>query len=159
EPTAKSDNTDIVVDAKGAPASGTVSLIDRATGLARQVEVGVHPTAIAVRGPTAYVACAMSDSVAVVDLAAAKLEKTIPIRYGGQRLLGSMPNALALAGETLYVAGGGDNALAEVDVKTGAVRGFRPVGFYPMAVALDGAGTSAFVLNAKGNGSVAKTTL
>jgi DNA-binding beta-propeller fold protein YncE len=159
EPTAKSDNTDIVVDAKGAPATGTVSLVDRATGAARHVDVGIHPTAIVARGNTAYVACAMSDRVDEIDLAAAKVTRSIPIRFGNQRLLGSMPNALALDGDTLYVADGGDNALAEVDLKDGAVRGFRPAGFYPVAVALDPGASRAYVLNTKGNGSVAKTIL
>jgi len=159
EPSARSDNTDIVVDAKGAPASGSVSLIDRATAAARHVDVGIHPTAIAVRGNTAFVACAMSDRVDEIDIAAAKVTRSIPIRFGNQRLLGSMPNALTVAGETLYVAGGGDNAVAEVGLNDGSVRGFRPVGFYPVAIALDRSGKRAFVLNTKGNGSVAKTIL
>jgi DNA-binding beta-propeller fold protein YncE len=159
EPSAKSDNTEIVVDQRGAPASGSVSLIDRSSGESRHVEVGIHPTAIALRGSTACVACAMSDTIAVVDLPSGTVAKTIPLRYGSLRLLGSMPNALALKGDTLYVANGGDNALCEVDISTGSVRGFRPVGFYPMAVALDLDGTTAFVLNSKGNGSVAKTIL
>ena len=47
--TAKSQDLDIVVDDRGAPASGTVSLIDRETGATRHVEVGIHPTAIVVR--------------------------------------------------------------------------------------------------------------
>ena len=38
-----------MVDDRGAPASGTVSLIDRATGATRHVDVGIHPTAIVVR--------------------------------------------------------------------------------------------------------------
>ena len=41
--TAKSQDLDIVVDDRGAPASGTVSLVDRATGATRHVEVGIHP--------------------------------------------------------------------------------------------------------------------
>ena len=44
----KSQANDIVVDDRGAPASGTVSLIDRATGATRHVEVGIHPTALVV---------------------------------------------------------------------------------------------------------------
>ncbi len=68
-----------------------------------------------------------------------------------------MPNALAIRGETLYVADGGDNALAEIDLASGQVRGFRPAGFFPTAVALPRDGKTAFVLNTKGDGSVAKT--
>jgi hypothetical protein len=46
--TAKSQYLDVVVDERGAPASGTVSLIDRKSGQTRHLEVGIHPTAIVV---------------------------------------------------------------------------------------------------------------
>ena len=125
-----------MVDDRGAPASGTVSLIDRATGATRHVEVGIHPTAIVVDGGRAYVANAMSDSVSEIDLEAGTVARTIPLRWGSLRVLGGMPNALALRGETLYVADGGDNALAEIDLAAGQVRGFRHAGYFPTAVAL-----------------------
>jgi DNA-binding beta-propeller fold protein YncE len=157
--TAVSDNTDIVVDHRGTPASGTVTLIDRGSGATRHAEVGIHPTALLWDGPTVYVACAMSDTVAVVDGPSGQVTKSIPLKTDGRKLLGSMPNALAKRGQTLYVADGGDNAIAEIDLTAGEVRGFRPVGFYPSAVVLDAAGTTAFVLNSKGNGSVSKTVL
>ena len=68
--TGKSQDLDIVVDERGAPASGTVSLIDRASGATRHVEVGIHPTAVVVSGERAYVANAMSDSISEVDIRA-----------------------------------------------------------------------------------------
>jgi YVTN family beta-propeller protein len=159
ERTAKSDNVQILVDERGAPASGTVSLIDRASGAARHVEVGIHPCALAVAGHKAYVANAMSDSVSVIDIPSTAVERTIPIRWDRRRILGSMPNALAVRGSTLYAGNGGDNALCEIDLTAGAVRGFRPAGFFPCAVALAADGRSAYVLNTKGHGSVAKTLL
>ncbi|MGP0065873.1 MAG: alkaline phosphatase family protein [Isosphaeraceae bacterium] len=157
--TAKSQDLDIVVDERGAPASGTISLIDRETGATRHVEVGIHPTAIVVDGGRAYVANAMSDSISEVDLKAGAVTRTIPLRWGSLRVLGGMPNALALNGSTLYVADGGDNALAEIDLREGRVRGFRHAGYFPTAVALSHDGKSAFVLNTKGNGSVSRTSL
>jgi DNA-binding beta-propeller fold protein YncE len=157
--TAKSQDLDIVVDERGAPASGTVSLIDRQTGAARHVEVGIHPTAIVVRGSFAYVASAMSDSISEIALGDAKVTRTIPMRWGSLRVLGGMPNALALRGDTLYVADGGDNALAEIDLAAGMVRGFRHAGYFPTAVDLSHDGKIAFVLNTKGNGSVTQTLL
>jgi DNA-binding beta-propeller fold protein YncE len=157
--TARSQDLDIVVDDRGAPASGTISLVDRETGATRHVEVGIHPTAIVVQGGRAYVANAMSDSVSEIDLKAGSVARTIPMRWGSLRVLGGMPNALALRGETLYVADGGDNALAEIDLATGRVRGFRHAGYFPTAVALARDGRTAFVLNTKGNGSVSKTLL
>jgi DNA-binding beta-propeller fold protein YncE len=157
--TAKSQDLDIVVDDRGAPASGTVSLIDRESGATRHVDVGIHPTAIVVRGGRAYVANAMSDSVSEIDLKAGAVARTIPLRWGSLRVLGGMPNAMAIRGGTLYVADGGDNALAEIDLAAGTVRGFRHAGYFPTAVELARDGKTAFVLNTKGNGSVSKTTL
>jgi DNA-binding beta-propeller fold protein YncE len=156
--TAKSQDLDIVVDERGAPASGTVSLIDLDTGATRHVDVGIHPTAIVIAGRRAFVANAMSDSISELDLDANKVTRTIPLRWGNLRELGGMPNALALRGKTLYVADGGDNALAEVDLATGRATGFRHAGYFPTAVALSRDGKTAFVLNTKGNGSVSRTT-
>ena len=157
--TAKSQDLDVVVDDRGAPASGTVSLVDRQTGSTRHVEVGIHPTAIVVKGGLAYVANAMSDSVSEIDLRAGTVARTFLMRWGSLRVLGGMPNALAQRGETLYVADGGDNALAEIDLTAGKVRGFRHAGYFPTAVDLSRDGKTAFVLNTKGNGSVSKTLL
>lgn len=159
ERTAKSDNVQVLVDERGAPASGTVSLIDLEKGTARHLEVGIHPCALAVTQRKIYVANAMSDSVSVIDLRSATVERTIPIRWDKRRILGSMPNALAVRGDTLYACNGGDNAVCEIDLLTGAVRGFRPSGFFPCAIQLAEDGRSAYVLNTKGHGSVAKTIL
>ncbi len=159
ETTSRSDELDVAVDSRNTATSGSLSLIDRATGATRHVEVGLHPTAIAVREGRAFVANAMSDSVSEVDIESARVVRTIPIRWGDLGILGAMPDALAIRGETLYVAGGGDNALAEVDLPSGKVRGFRPAGYFPTALALSPDGKTAFVLNTKGNGSVARTTL
>jgi DNA-binding beta-propeller fold protein YncE len=156
--TAKSEDLDIVVDQRGTPASGTVSLIDRETGRTRHVDVGIHPTAIVVKGDRALVANAMSDSISEIDIPTGTVARTIPIRWGSLRVLGSMPNALAVRGETLYVADGGDNALCEIDLASGQVRGFRHAGYFPTAVALSADGQTAFVLNSKGYGSVSRTT-
>ena len=159
ERSAMSQDVNLVVDDRGVPASGTVSLVDLGTGEARHVEVGLHPTGIAVRGGKAYVANAMSDTVSEVDIKEAKVTRTILLRWGDLRVFGAMPNALAVRGDTLYVADGGDNAVAEVDLPSGKVRGYRPAGYFPTALALDRVGRHAYVLNTKGNGSVSGTVL
>ena len=120
---------------------------------------GFIPRRIAVAGSRAYVANAMSDSISEIDLPRRSVTRTIPLRWGALRVLGGMPNALAVRGKTLYVADGGDNAVAEVDLDTGQVGGFRPAGYFPVAITLSHDGGKAFVLNTKGNGSVSKTTL
>jgi DNA-binding beta-propeller fold protein YncE len=147
----------IVVDRRGVSASGTVSIIRRDTGRTETVDVGLHPTGIAVQGDAAYVANSGSDSISVIDLNRAKVRRVLPIRWGGLRLFGSMPGALAVRGDALYACNGGDNALCEIDLKSGKVKGFRPAGFYPTGVAISPDGALAFVVNTKGNGSVRKT--
>ena len=155
----KSDQVDILVDKFNAAATGTVSLIDRDSGMVRTVEVGIHPTSIATRGHLAYVANAMSDSISEVDLKQAKVVRTIPIAQGKRQILGAMPNALAFSGSNLLVADGGDNAICEVNLTSGEVRGFRPVGYFPTAIAVSADNKTAFVLNTKGNGSVRRTAI
>lgn len=155
--TSPSGGAAIVVDPRGVPASGTVSLIERATGRATPIPVGLHPTDIAVQGDSAYVANAASDTISQIDLLAAKVVRTLPIKWGRNSVFGSMPNALALRGQTLFICNGGDNALCEMDLARGTVLGFRPAGYFPTAIALSSGGMTAFVLNTKGNGSVRRT--
>ena len=156
---AASGNTMLAIDSHGATSSGTVSLIARETGKTQRIEVGLHPTGIAVAGDTAYIANAAGDSLSVLDIPGAKVLKTIPLKWGSLNLFGSMPCALALSGKTLYICNGGDNALCEFDLPSGTVRGYRPAGYFPMAVALSADGGTAYVVNTKGNGSVRNTAL
>ena len=155
----KSDKQDVVVTDRQSVASGSVSLVELKTGKAEQIKVGLHPTAVLVSGGKAYVANAMSDQVSELDLAGKVVSRTFELKYKGQKLLGGMPNALALHEDRLYVANGGDNAIAEIDLKSGQLQGFRPAGYFPVAVGLSADAKTAFVLNTKGNGSVARTTL
>ena len=160
-PPVKSDRTfqsgpkRVVVDDDGVVSTGSVTVIDLATGTSQHVPVGLHPTAIAVDGATAYVANSSSDSISVIDLPTAKVTATIPLKWGRLNLWGSMPVALQKVGDTLYAANGGDNALCEIDLKSQKVRGYRPAGYYPISVQIRD--RVAYVLNSKGNGSVANT--
>jgi DNA-binding beta-propeller fold protein YncE len=169
--TAKSGDEPIVIDGRGAPASGTVSLIDRATGETTHLDVGIHPTAIVTvprsttanpsaptTGDLAYVANAMSDTISEIDLAQKRVTRTFALHAGHLgHTLGEMPNAMAVKGDILYVCCGGDNALCEIDRRTGTVRGYRHAGYFPAAMQLSHDGRYAYVLNSKGNGSVANT--
>jgi DNA-binding beta-propeller fold protein YncE len=152
-----SGNAVIVVDPRGAAASGTVSLIRRESGTIKRVNVGLHPTAIAVQGNLAYITNAASDNLTEIDLVSQRALRTMPIKWGKMNLFGSMPCALAVRNGTAYICNGGDNAICEMDLQSGMVRGFRPAGYYPVAIALASGGKKAFVLNTKGNGSVART--
>jgi DNA-binding beta-propeller fold protein YncE len=158
EASAKSQAIDVLVDARGASASGTVSIIDRMSGDTRHVEVGTHPTDIALLGKSAWVATALDDAVVEVDLETASVVRKIPMRIRDQAILGSMPVALAvLSDQRLLAANGGDNALAHIDISSGKVIGYQPAGYFPIALAIQPDRKQAFVLNSKGNGSVART--
>ncbi len=155
--TDKSEDVDIKVTKDGSAATGTVSIVDLKTEKRHDVQVGIHPTGIAVQGRLAYVANSLSDSISVVNLTSSLVEKTIPILFGGKKVLGAMPNELAISGNTLYSCDGGDNALCEIDLKTSKVKGYRPAGYFPTGVAISSDERQAFVVNTKGNGSVRNT--
>lgn len=144
----------VVVDAHGAAAGGTASIVDLASGATTELSVGIHPSDIVVEGDIAYVANTMGDSITEIDVAKRQVVRTIPLTWAGKRLMGSMPTALALDHETLYVCDGGDNALAEIDLTTHKVRGFRPAGYFPVGVVIRG--RQAIVVNSKGNGSISR---
>lgn len=145
----------IAVNKSGSAASGTVSIIRLSDGTTTNIEVGMHPSDIAVRGSKAYVANTMSDSISTIDLAAQKLEQTDPLTWQSKKLLGSMPTALTFHGDNLLLCDGGDNALAEFDLAAHRVLGYRPAGYFPIGVVLQG--NKAIVANSKGNGSLART--
>ncbi|MFZ4508308.1 MAG: alkaline phosphatase family protein [Fimbriimonas sp.] len=155
--TGKTGSLEIVVDSRGTPASGTVSLIDLASGKTTTLPVGLHPNGIAIARGHAYVANGMSDSVSDIDIAKKRVVRTISTTPFGIKIAGGMSNAVAVQGNRLYVANGGDNALAEIDLATGKMLGLRPAGFFPCSIQLSHDGKTAFVLNSKGNGSVANT--
>ena len=160
----KTGAQEIVVDEHGAPATGTVSIVHLDTGETKNIEVGIHPTSIVTRGRSAWVANASSDTISEIDLDTEAVTRTIRVApdLGVNKPLdayGSMPNALALRGDTLYCCDGGDNALAEIDIASGAIKGFRPAGYWPIAIQFSPDGHTAYVLNSKGNGSVENTNL
>lgn len=136
--TAMSEDLPIVVDKRGAPSSGTVSLIDLRSGATKNLDVGIHPSAVAVAGNRAFVANTMSDSISEIDLAGQKVVRTMPITWGKMAVVGAMPTALAISGNTLYATDGGDNAVCVLDLASGAIRGFMPAGFFPISLTLAG---------------------
>ncbi|HJP82099.1 MAG TPA: bifunctional YncE family protein/alkaline phosphatase family protein [Fimbriimonadaceae bacterium] len=156
--TDESDGVAVLVDKRGTSQPGTVSLIDLATGSRSDLNVGVHPCGIAVGGDRAWVANAGSDTVSEIDIQSKKVSATIRIAWNEKSLFGSMPNSLALSGRKLYMSNGGDNAICEVDTLSREVLGFRPAGYYPVAVQTTPDGREAYVCNTKGNGSIQRTS-
>ncbi len=152
----------VVLDRRGIPASGTVSVIDPGTKrVVSQIDVGLHPSAMALspRRDLLYVANANSDSLSVIDTATDRVVRTINVRLYRDAPLGSSPNALAVSpdGKMLYVANGANNAVAVVSTggSQDAVKGALPTGWYPTAVAVSPDNQKLYIASGYGFGSIA----
>ncbi len=151
----------VVIDPKtGIASSGTISVLDtESQTIARHIDVGLHPSAMALSadGRRLYVANANSDTISVIDTGKDAVERTLDVRPSGRAPLGSAPNALALSpdGKRLYVANAANNAVAVVDLERDAVTGFIPTGWFPTAVALSADGERLFIASGYGFGSIA----
>jgi DNA-binding beta-propeller fold protein YncE len=127
-----------------------------------EIAVGEHPNAMALSrdGARLFVACANTNAVWVVDLAARAAKEQIGIALFPGAPPGSTPNALDLSadGETLLVANADNNTVAVVDVARAGhseALGFLPTGWYPTAVRFSRDGRRVFVLSGKGLTSMA----
>jgi YVTN family beta-propeller protein len=159
--TAKSFGTDVLVDARGVAASGTVSVIDLANQQeVAEIETGLHPADLLLSpdGTRLYAACANADTVVVIDTASRAVAETIATRPDPALPYGSATNALAISadGLTLYAANGGNNAVGIIQLSRdpatpSRIAGFIPTGWYPGALALDG--PALYVANTKGLGA------
>src|SRR5579863_10416913 len=127
-------------------ADGTLAYLGR-------IEVGQHPSALAIRRTSLYVTLAGSDRVAVVDTKMRRVTRYLHDAAPGAPPEGSTPNAVALTpdGKRLFVAEADNNAVAVFDVASGKLLGRVPVEWYPSALLR--LGGEIFVLNAKGAGT------
>jgi YVTN family beta-propeller protein len=160
ETTAPSSGTDVLTDpVTGTTVSGTVNVIDVATGSNREINVGRAPSGLALSHDESILAVANghSDSVSLLDTKSLQVtEVKIPAYPAG--VTGSQPIALGWTtdGKTLYVACGGTNALASVQ-RNGTnwkVAGSIPAGWFPTYVTVMDDG-SLRVINLKGTGNTA----
>src|SRR5262249_25194791 len=135
-----------------------VLLVDaQSLSVAREVEVGEHPTAMALTkdGTRLFVACANTNKVWAIDVPEFAAREQISTSMFSDAPPGTTPNALDISpdGKTLAVANADNNTVALVDIeKAGAseVAGFIPTGWYPPAVLFDHDGRRLFVLDGKG---------
>jgi YVTN family beta-propeller protein len=161
-----SAGTPIVADpVNGSSTGGTVSVVDLASmQVTRTIDVGLHPTGMAMFGSSLLVCNTYSDNISVIDTATNKVTRTIdlglPIRIPGQRkaAYGASPNSIAVdaAANLAYVALYTANAIAVVDLSPASRRpilGMIPVAFAPASVVLDSADGSLIVANDKGIGT------
>jgi YVTN family beta-propeller protein len=142
---------------------GTVSIVDLNQGAEiKQIEVGLHPSGLALAPSTQrlFVANANSDTVSVIDTKREEVIETIPLRPNPNLIFGSAPNDLVVSQDKrrLYVSNGTNNAVGVVDLAGNGgqsrVIGFIPVGWYPAGIELDGGGNTLWVANIKGVGSL-----
>jgi len=152
----------VVVDpSTGIANNGTISVYDTAAQkVAKTIEVGLHPSAMALSpdGGRLYVANANSDSISIISTADDTVERTVDVRLRESSPLGSAPNAIAVSpdGRTIFVANGGNNAIAVVEPGSrDPVQGFIPVGWFPTALALTATGDRLLIGNGYGFGSIA----
>src|SRR6476620_6584773 len=106
-------------------------------------------------GGRLFVACANTNAVWVVDLAARTAKEQISVALYPNSPAGTTPNALALSpdGATLVVANADNNTVAVVDVKkpgASEVKGFIPTGWYPTSVTFTREGDRLLILSGKG---------
>jgi DNA-binding beta-propeller fold protein YncE len=120
-----------------------------------RIEVGRHPSAMAVSGTKLYVTLAGSDRVAVVDTKLRKVTDYLHDAAPGAPPEGSTPNAVAFSkdGTRLFVAEADNNAVAVFDAASSKLLGRIPSDWYPTAVAE--VGKELLVLSGKGHGTTA----
>jgi YVTN family beta-propeller protein len=122
-----------------------------------EVPVGEHPNAMALSkdGRRLFVACANTNAVWVVDVAARMAVEQISTALYPGAPPGSTPNSVGLSpdGRRLLVANADNNTVALVNVENPAlsrVEGFIPTGWYPTGAAFSRDGSQIFILSGKG---------
>jgi DNA-binding beta-propeller fold protein YncE len=127
---------------------GTLAYVGR-------IEVGRHPSVLAVKGTRLYVTLAGSDRVAIVDTKLRRVGRYLHDAAPGAPPEGSTPNAVAFSsdGKRLLVAEADNNAVAVFEVATSKLLGRIPTDWYPTAIAE--VGDELLVLSGKGHGTSA----
>ena len=117
-----------------------------------RIAVGEHPNQLAVHpsDDRLFVACASSDTIAVIDTRRGIVTETMHTALFPRAPEGSTPDALAIApeGKTLFVANADNNCVAVIDIATpsrSGVKGFIPTGWYPTAVAVSPDGKNLLI--------------
>ncbi|MBC8064410.1 MAG: DUF1513 domain-containing protein, partial [Chlorobia bacterium] len=155
--TANSAGTPVQIDpTTDAAWKGSVSFIDTASLVIREVSVGRQPSGMAFSpdGETLYVTESDSDSISFVDVRSAQVRGNLSVRPPEDPQFGQIPTDVEVSsdGQRLFVALGGINAVAVVDLKgQPKVAGYVPTGWFPIALHVQD--DRVFVGSAKGIGS------
>jgi YVTN family beta-propeller protein len=160
-----SNGTEIVADpVNGSAVTGTVSVVDTTTKkVTANIEVGLHPTGMAIFGTYLLVSNTYSDTISVIDIATNKVARTInlalPVGVPGEgKAYGAAPTGIAVdpAAGIAYVALYNANAIGVIDLNGATkkpVMGMIPVAYAPASVVLDSTTSQLIVANDKGVGT------
>ena len=143
----------------GAATTGTLSVVDTATGKQTQtVKVGLQPTALSVHGTVLMVANSNDDSVSLVDTGTKKVLQTFNVNPVPGATVGSYPTSVTMPDSShILVSIGRDNAVAVYrysgPTTPVAYQGLIPTDWYPVNVAYDAPLGKLVVTNDKGVGA------
>ena len=144
------------VDERSIAREGSISIINLATTIQKEIITGLHTSALAVspNGHYLVAANAGSDTLSVIDTRQDVIVETISTRQDPGDFFGAQPNALAFdkSGKYLYVCNGTQNAVAVIRFNPGSsqLQGLIPTGWFPAAVAYDAQRRQLCVANIKG---------
>jgi DNA-binding beta-propeller fold protein YncE len=142
-----------------APDSPTMSIIDLTNPAepkpsAELPLTGKAPFGLAVHGKEAYISMADTDTIAIVNVEAGKLDGEIALRIPGlEEYRGVTPLGLAFDSKSgrLLVAEAGINAVGVIDPQTRSLTGHLPVGWFPAAITVRNG--QVYVASARGRGT------
>jgi YVTN family beta-propeller protein len=140
----------------GTSTTGEVSVIDTANPSAAvgQIAVGLHPTAMFVRGNALFVANTNSDTVSVIKTSTDQVVQTIETRPWPESPVGYQPDSIAMASDGhLLVTLGRANAVAVYQYHGDPQQpvnyiGLLPTDYYPATIAT--VGSQIVVTNTRG---------
>jgi hypothetical protein len=132
--------------------SGTdLIAVDTFSHALTHVTVGLHPSALAVKGHELNVALTDADALAIYDTRDLHPIAKISLRDAGtpSDVLGVSPNAISFSGNSTFVSLAAANSIAVI--RNRALAGRTQAGWYPTDVAA--VGDTLYVLDGKGEGS------
>ncbi len=163
-----SNGTPVVAEfPTGATATGTISIVNLASfSVTGSIDVGLHPTGMALWGTNLLVTNTYSDSISVIDTTTNQVTQTIklwpppcidppwcppgPVELGN---LGANSIAVDSVNNIAYVALYNANAIAVLSLPSGSISGLIPTGYAPSSVVLDSTDGVLLVANDKGIGT------
>ena len=120
------DGRAVFVTSRAASELVKVHLASRGT---EHRKTGLHPSGLAVRGDTVYVAESDADRVGVYDARDLRLVKTLNVGDPGVRAIGASPDAVTIGSDGVFVSLGAANSVAVI--RNDRLIGRMEAGWYP----------------------------